>query len=58
MTVKDLLEKLKNMPEDAKVTLNCVYFNDVLSNVPVTVDAVEVLYNEYYNTVDLCSKDY
>lgn len=58
MLVKDLLEKLKNVPEDAEITLNYVYSTNEIWNVSCTEDAAEAVYDKYTNTVDLCTKDY
>lgn len=57
MLVKDLIEKLKNLPEDAEVTINCFYSNDKVWNVPCTGDVAEVLFDKDSKTVDLLAKE-
>lgn len=57
MLVKDLIEKLKNLPEDAEVTINCFYSNDKVWNVPCSGDVAEVLFDKDSKTVDLLAKE-
>ena len=57
MTVKDLIEKLKNMPKDAEVTMTCYYRNDNLWDVPCTGYLDEVLFDKNDNTVDLYAEE-
>ena len=45
MTKKELLEAIKDMPEDAEVYFRCV-------DPSMSVD--EVKYNELTNTIELC----
>lgn len=59
MLVKDLIEKLKNMPADADVTINYVYSSDdSIWNVSCSEDIADVVFDKHSKTVDLMTKDY
>lgn len=60
MTVKDLIEKLKNYPADADVTINYVYSVDdsIRWNVSCTEDIADVVFDKHSKTVDLLTKYY
>lgn len=58
MLVKDLLEKLKTVPEDAKITLNYVYPVDTGEIITCSVDVADVLFDKYSQTVDFMTKEY
>lgn len=51
MTVKDLIEKLKNVPEDAEVTISYV------CKFSCSGDVEEVIFNKDSKTVDLLAKE-
>lgn len=57
MTVKDLIEKLKNVPENAEITLNYIYWVDG-EICYSSEDVADVLFDKYSQTVDLMTKGY
>ena len=52
MTVKDLIEKLKNMPEDAEITIGYV------CKFSRSEDVEDVAFYERHNVVNLMTKSY
>lgn len=57
MTVKDLLEKLKNVPENAELTLNYIYWVDG-EICYSSEDVADVDFDRYSNTLDFMTKGY
>lgn len=55
MTVKDLIEKLKNLPDDAEVTISYVYEVDG-ETVSCTEDIADIEFDS--RIVDLMTKGY
>ncbi len=53
MTVKELLEKLKNAPEDAEVTIGYAHLG-----YRTTKDVEDVAFYERHNVVNLMTKGY
>lgn len=57
LRVKDLIEKLKNMPEDARVNLIYLHLDDE-RRVYCFDYLTDVVFDEYNNNVDLMTKGY
>lgn len=57
MLVKDLIEKLKNLPDDAEITLNYIYYVDC-EICYSSEDVADVVFDKYSNTVDFLTKGY
>lgn len=57
MFVKDLIEKLKNFPDDASVTINYTY-SDNFWDVSCSEGLEDVVFDEYHNNVDIMTKGY
>lgn len=58
MLVKDLIEKLKNLPPEAEVTINYVYPVDTGETITCSVDVEDAVFDKYSQTLDLMTKDY
>lgn len=58
MIVKDLIDQLKNYPEDAEVTINYIYPVDTGETVSSSEDVADVVFDKYSKTVDLMTKGY
>lgn len=57
MLVKDLIEKLKNLPPKAEVTINYVYWVDC-EICYSSEDVADVVFDKYSQTVDFMTKGY
>lgn len=57
MLVKDLIEKLKTMPDDAHVNLIYLHLDDEFE-VYCSDYLADVVFDEYNNNVDLMTKRY
>lgn len=57
MLVKDLIEKLKNVPENAEITLNYIYWVDG-EICYSSEDVADVVFDKYSNTLDFMTKGY
>ena len=57
MTVNELANILKNIPGDAEITLNYVYYVDC-ELCYSSEDVADVVFDKYSNTVDFLTKGY